>query len=160
MNNTEIHHNHMLIRMEMINSPTIKDISNIKKLLKKIIKDINMKLLGVPHIYYVETPHEKKGITGICTIQTSHLSFHIWENPGNHILQNSKSKGLMQFDIYTCGELTKNNAKSILENIKIFIPTRIDIDILDRKKTLKLKHHLHWNDNGKLSFENFLEKKF
>jgi hypothetical protein len=67
---------------------------------------------------------------------------------------------LIQFDIYTCGNLTKNDAKIILENLSIYIPTRIDLDILDRKKSLKLKYHSHWNYSTKSSFEDWLKNKF
>lgn len=155
-----IHHNHMLIRMEMIKFPTIEDIPKVKKLLKKIISDIDMKLLGSPHIYYVDTPIQNKGITGTCSIQTSHISFHVWDTPDKNILQNSKSNSLLQFDIYTCGELTKHHAKLILENLNIYIPTRIDIDILDRKKSLKLKYHSHWNYSAKSSFKDWITSKF
>jgi hypothetical protein len=106
-----IHHDHMLIRMESIKFPSINDIPKFKKLLKKIIREIDMKLLGNPHIYYVNEPIQNKGITGICSITTSHLSFHVWENPGKEILQNEKSNCLIQFDVYTCGSLNKYHAK-------------------------------------------------
>jgi S-adenosylmethionine/arginine decarboxylase-like enzyme len=155
-----INHHHMLIRIETIKFPIREDIPNVKKLMKKIISDINMKLLGKPHISYVDIPNENKGLTGVCSIQTSHLSFHVWETPENGILQNDKSVALFQFDIYTCGNLTKKEAKLILENLSIYIPTRIDIDILDRKKNLNLKYHQHWNDNGKLSFNDWIKSKF
>ena len=155
-----IHHDHMLIRMESIKFPSINDIPKFKKLLKKIISEIDMKLLGNPHIYYVNEPIQNKGITGICSITTSHLSFHVWENPGKEILQNEKSNCLIQFDVYTCGSLNKYHAKKILENLEIYVPTRIDIDILDRKKRLKLKYHSHWNNTEKSSFENWINEKF
>jgi S-adenosylmethionine/arginine decarboxylase-like enzyme len=160
MKNTNIQHHHMLIRMETIKFPEKKDVPKFKKLIKKIISDINMKILGGPFIYYLDKPVENKGITGICSIETSHLSFHIWETPEPGILQNSKSNALMQFDVYTCGNLTKNDAKLILEHLSIYLPTRIDVDILDRKKSLKMKYHNHWNDNGKLLFDDWIQLKF
>ena len=160
MSKNSIQHNHMLIRMETIKFPGINDISKVRKLMKKIVSDIDMKLLGTPHIYYVDTPIENKGITGTCSIQTSHLSFHIWETPEKGILENINSNSLIQFDIYTCGNLTKNDAKLILENLSIYTPTRIDIDILDRKKSLTLKYHSHWNYSTKSLFKDYVKNKF
>ena len=160
MNENLIHHNHLLIRMELIKFPIKKDIKFVKNLCKKIISLINMKLLGKPNIYYLDEQIENEGITGTCSIETSHLSFHIWNSPEKEILQNKKSIGLLQFDIYTCGILTKEYIKIILKNLKIFIPTRINIDVLDRKKNLKIKYSEYWNDNGKISFEKWINLKF
>jgi hypothetical protein len=63
-----INHHHMLIRMETIKYPIKEDIPNVKKLMKKIISDINIKLLGQPHISYVDIQNENKGLTGVCSI--------------------------------------------------------------------------------------------
>jgi hypothetical protein len=40
--------------METIKFPEKKDASKFKKLIKKIISDINMKILGGPFIYYLD----------------------------------------------------------------------------------------------------------
>jgi S-adenosylmethionine/arginine decarboxylase-like enzyme len=139
-----IHHNHLLLRMEIENSPIQKDIPKIKKLLKQIILDLNMNMLGSPHIYYLDTPKSNKGITGTVSIETSHLSFHIWESPKDTLV-NKHSKGLLQFDIYTCGELTKSHINNVLKHLDIFTPTNIDLNVFDRKKNLKLKYNYTWN---------------
>lgn len=139
-----IHHNHLLLRMEIENSPVQKDIPKIKRLLKQIIFDLNMNILGAPHIYYVDTPKSNKGITGTVSIETSHLSFHIWESPQDTLV-NKYSKGLLQFDIYTCGGLTTSQIKTVLNHLDIFSPTNIDLNVFDRKKSLKLKYNYKWN---------------
>lgn len=48
MSKSRIQHNHMLIRMETIKFPSINDISKVRQLMKKIVSDIDMKLLGTP----------------------------------------------------------------------------------------------------------------
>ena len=153
----QIQHHHMLIRMETMLCPKKTDISKVKQLIKKILVDIDMKLIGTPHVYYVDVPKANKGITSVSSIQTSHISFHFWNTPDNGILQNPKSKCLLQFDIYTCGTLTKHQANIVLQHLSVYIPTHINIDILNRKTRLKIEHHMHWNDNGKSTYENWLQ---
>jgi len=157
--NKDIQHHHMLIRMETELHPSKNDMNCIKNIIKQIINDLNMELLGGPYIYYQDMPFSHKGITSITSIKTSHISFHFWDTPELNILQNANSKSLLQFDIYTCGTLTKNQALKIIKYFNIYNPTRLDIDIINRKKKLKIDHHLHWNYNNKTSFDEWIENK-
>jgi S-adenosylmethionine/arginine decarboxylase-like enzyme len=141
-----IQHHHLLLRMEIQNVPVKQDIPKIKQLLKQIILDLNMNILGIPHIYYVDTPKSNKGITGTVSIQTSHMSFHIWESPQKTLL-NKSSKGLLQFDIYTCGGLNTHQLYIVLNHLSMFSPSRIDLDMFDRKQKLKLDYHYEWNND-------------
>ena len=129
----------------------------VNNLIRRIIKKLNMKLIDAPHIYYVDVPFVNKGLTCITPIQTSHVSFHSWETPEESYLLNDKSKALLQFDIYTCGDISQKDVISILKEFEIFIPTRIDIDLLNRKKTLKVDYTLRWNDTGKVCFNMWLK---
>jgi S-adenosylmethionine/arginine decarboxylase-like enzyme len=152
-----IQHHHLLIRMESILYPSKNDIPMVNELIRRIIKKLNMKIIDIPHIYYVDKPSVNKGITGITAIQTSHVSFHIWETPEESYLLNNKSKALLQFDVYTCGYITRKDVLHVIKELGIFIPTRIDVDLLNRKKALNVDYTLRWNDTYKLCFNMWLK---
>ena len=141
-------HQHLIIKGNFTAPP--KEIAVINQWFIELVKRVNMVVVAGPTSVYV-TEEGNEGLTGTVTLATSHSSIHIWDN---------SIPSLFQFDIYTCGNLTKKEAKLILENLSVYIPTRIDIDILDRKKKLNLKYHQHWNDNGKLSFNDWIKLKF
>jgi len=63
--------------------------------LEKLVDRINMKIIKGPFASYVDKPGNR-GLTAIVMIETSHIAFHIWDE---------EDPGLMQFDLYTCGEL-------------------------------------------------------
>ena len=155
-----IHHHHMLVRMESILHPSKAHIPEIRKLIQTIVKELGMQLIGSPHVYYVDSPASNKGITSASSIMTSHISFHYWDTPESGVLLNPKSKSLLQMDLYTCGNLSKEQAGIVLQHLERYIPTRIDIDILNRKSRLQLDEHLHWNDTGKRSFSDWLHNHF
>lgn len=150
----------MLVRMESVLHPSKKHIPHVKKLIQTIVKELDMKLIGVPHVYYVDEPASNKGITSASSILTSHISFHYWDTPEGGVLKNPKSKSLLQLDLYTCGNLTMEQAGVVLKHLEMYVPTRIDVDILNRKSRLRLDAQMYWNDTGKQSFEEWLESKF
>jgi S-adenosylmethionine/arginine decarboxylase-like enzyme len=92
--------------MEMETCPEYNDKHEAAKLIKNIIRDLHMRLLDKPHVYYVKVPTYNEGLTAISPIQTSHIAFHFWKNPERKILHQAESKCLLEFDIYTCGNLT------------------------------------------------------
>jgi S-adenosylmethionine/arginine decarboxylase-like enzyme len=132
----------------------------VKKLIQTIVKELDMELIGQPHVYYVDEPASNKGITSASSIITSHISFHYWDTPESGILKNPKSKSLLQLDLYTCGNLNMEKVGILLKHLEMYVPTRIDVDILNRKSRLQLDAQLHWNDVGKQSFGKWLELKF
>jgi S-adenosylmethionine/arginine decarboxylase-like enzyme len=157
--NNHISHHHMLLRMETLLHPSKKDLPKVEELIKTIISELDMKIIDVPHVYYLDQPVNNKGITSATSIETSHISLHIWDTPEPDQLINKKSKSLLQFDIYTCGNLTKKQAKGVIKHLSIYEPTRIDIDVLNRKKKLKIDYSMSWNDTGKSSFDEWLNSK-
>jgi len=153
----DIQHHHMLLRMETKLHPTKSKLSSIKHLIKGIVSDLHSDILGGPYIYYQGKPHPHKGITGICSIQTSHISFHFWDTPSPQTLNHANSRSLLQFDVYTCGSLTLAKAMNVIRRLQIYQPTEIDVDIMNRKHHLKIDHTLRWNDRSGQSFEAFLD---
>ena len=59
----------------------------VEAMLRELVDQLGMRLLGAPHLYEVETeiaklgvePFEDEGgVTGICVLSTSHCSIHTW----------------------------------------------------------------------------------
>jgi S-adenosylmethionine/arginine decarboxylase-like enzyme len=69
--------------------------------LKDLVERIDMKIIQGPFASYVDKPGNR-GLTAIVMIETSHIAFHIWDE---------EDPSLLQFDLYTCGEL---NLPSVL----------------------------------------------
>jgi S-adenosylmethionine/arginine decarboxylase-like enzyme len=153
---TNIQHHHLLLRMETKKYPKQEEKAIVDNLIRRIILDLDMDIIGNPHLHYLETPLENKGFTGVASIQTSHVSFHFWDSPAKSWLQNTDSKSLLQFDIYTCGKLTKQHIKKVLKNLSIYEPTHINIDIMNRKHILKLDAHYQWDNHTNLIFRDWV----
>ncbi len=88
-----IYHKHLLINAK------VKDPMNTEQqgidFLRSLVESIDMKIIQGPFSSYVDK-EGNKGLTAIVMIETSHIAFHIWDEP---------NPGLLQFDLYTCGTL-------------------------------------------------------
>lgn len=155
-NSDRIEHHHLLIRMETRKCPSEKDKKFVGELVKKIIKDIGMKELDEPKIYYVKHPFYNEGLTAIVPIQTSHIAFHFWTRPPLNIMHSKDSQCLLEFDIYTCGKLSKKSIHNVLEILNIYEPTSIDIDVLNRKYSLRIEHQYRWFQHNGFTYEKFI----
>jgi len=145
----KIQHHHFLLRMETKKCPDKNQKSEAKALVKHILKDINMKLLGDPRVFYVDIPHYNEGLTALAPIQTSHIAFHFWKNPDPSILQNKESQCLLQFDLYTCGTLSLKQLQRILHHLTVYQPTHVNASLLNRNYDMTLERQLLWDcDKG------------
>ena len=140
-----IQHHHFLLRMETRTCPTADDKDMAGDLITRILHDIKMKPLDKPHVYYVKEPKYNEGLTAICPIQTSHIAFHFWTNPEPKILNNSESKCLLQFDIYTCGLLTLNNIRQVLHHLTVYEPTHVNATLINRNHSMSVDRHIRWD---------------
>jgi S-adenosylmethionine/arginine decarboxylase-like enzyme len=147
----KIQHHHLLMRLELERSPTKNDKESVEKMIENVIKDINMKSLAAPHVYYVTYPRYNEGLTGIAPIETSHIAFHFWTRPDPKILHTSKSKCLLQFDIYTCGSLSTHNIARVLHHLTAYKPCYADITLLNRNWGLTIERHMHWSADTSVS---------
>lgn len=154
-----IQHHHLLMRMELIHCPGKHDIPKVKRMVHDIVGALDMKLLDRPHIYYLDKPENNKGMTCIAPIQTSHIAFHFWDTPDKSILQNPTSRCLLEFDVYTCGRMTPSQIKKILRLLDPFDPTHAEIDLLNRRKGLKMEHHFQWDNSKKQTWDEWLATK-
>ncbi len=80
-----------------------------------------MKIIKGPFASYVDA-EGNKGLTAVVMIETSHIAFHIWDEP---------NPGLLQFDLYTCGSLDLDKAISILKSY--FKVEEMDYVLFDRE---------------------------
>lgn len=129
-----IFHKHLLINAKV--EKPMKTEGQAMAFLEKLVERINMKIIKGPFASYVDKPGNR-GLTAIVMIETSHIAFHIWdeENPG-----------LMQFDLYTCGEL---NLPSVLLALREeFNIISLDYNLFDREKGFVLEDSGHWPEEG------------
>ena len=151
-----IQHHHLLLRMEMKQCPSSEDKEEAGRLLQQIIRDIRMKALDIPRIYYVKRPYYNEGLTAIMPIQTSHIASHFWRNPDPVILKSTESRCLLEFDIYTCGSLTTHQIQKVLHHLTSYQPTRLDATLLNRKWSLAIDRHWHWSADEGLPWTSWI----
>jgi S-adenosylmethionine/arginine decarboxylase-like enzyme len=75
--------------------------------MSNLVEKIGMKKLIEPQAVYVEKTGNK-GMTCCVLIETSHIAWHVWDED---------FPGMLQFDLYTCGEL---DADLVLDEVKNF----------------------------------------
>ena len=119
-----IQHKHLLINAK-VNNP-IKSEEDAIKFLIHLVHQINMKIIRGPFASYVDAPGNR-GLTAIVMIETSHIAFHIWDE---------KDPSVLQFDLYTCGELDKDLVMSCLN--ERFEIVSMDYALYDREVGFKL----------------------
>ncbi len=146
-----IQHKHLLIRAEIKNLPEpflysvfdingeINKIDETKKQLninvRTLIEAIGMKVVLEPRCIWV-SERGNEGYTGQAGLETSHIAYHIWNNPESKIMKN-KGAGLIQMDVYTCGCLNKKQLKIIRKWVDdMFGIVEYDAILIDRSKTL------------------------
>jgi S-adenosylmethionine/arginine decarboxylase-like enzyme len=118
-------HKHLLINAKVKNPMNNEDMAIL--FLKNLVERIDMKIIKGPFASYVDKPGNR-GLTAIVMIETSHIAFHIWDE---------EDPGLMQFDLYTCGEL---NLPSVLLAIgEQFNIISMDYNLFDRENGFVLE---------------------
>jgi S-adenosylmethionine/arginine decarboxylase-like enzyme len=118
-------HKHLLINAK-IEKP-IQDQDQAIEFLTKLVDRIDMKIIKGPFASYVDKPGNR-GLTAIVMIETSHIAFHIWDE---------ESPGLMQFDLYTCGDL--NLSEVLLAIGEQFNIVSMDYNLFDRENGFVLE---------------------
>ena len=151
-------HHHLLIRCELGTRLYKTDSTRIQKFLDNITQDIHMKKLGAL-TFWVDGDKIKEGITGVNVIETSHIAAHVWNHPEPRILHHTKSRALMQFDIYTCGRLTNEDIIIALEHLKQFQPTHITMTLLNRKWSLTIDRHISWTLGESQTWLEWIDKQ-
>ena len=112
-------HKHLLVNAK-VNNPMNEEQQAID-FLKTLVERINMKIIKGPFAHYVDAPGNE-GLTAIVMIETSHIAFHIWDQP---------KPGMLQFDLYTCGSLDMDEVITTLA--EHFQLVSMDYKLLDRE---------------------------
>ena len=96
----------------------------IEAWLTNIVDIMGMEVLKAADANYCEQIGNR-GMTAVIQITTSHMALHTWD----------EDEQFIEFDVYTCSEL---DPQMVLEQIKIFEPTKISWKFLDRYNGLTL----------------------
>jgi S-adenosylmethionine/arginine decarboxylase-like enzyme len=91
-----------------------------------------MKIIKGPFASYVNA-EGNKGLTAIVMIETSHIAFHIWDEP---------NPGLLQFDLYTCGSLDLDKVMDTLN--EYFTVESMDYIMFDRENGFVVEAEGSW----------------
>lgn len=86
-------HLHQIIMGEVYVPPVNTEVA--ERWMSSLVEKIGMKKLIEPKAVYVEKDGNK-GMTCCVLIETSHIAWHVWDE---------ETPGMLQFDLYTCGEL-------------------------------------------------------
>ena len=89
----------------------------------ELVSKIGMQICQGPITTYLDMPGNR-GLTGLVIIETSHIALHCWDET---------DPGLLQLDVYTCGELPTD---VIFEEIKQFDPVKVEYKFLNRERGL------------------------
>jgi S-adenosylmethionine/arginine decarboxylase-like enzyme len=113
-----IFHKHLLVNAKVTNPITSEE--DAVTFLRDLVERINMKILKGPFASYVDK-EGNRGLTAIVMIETSHIAFHIWDE---------EDPGILQFDLYTCGQL---DLDEVLETLyERFVTVSMDYQVYDR----------------------------
>jgi S-adenosylmethionine/arginine decarboxylase-like enzyme len=118
-----LEHKHIIIRAEVQEPPS--DVKLAAEWFKKLVKDIDMKILMGPFVTYLDK-EGNRGLTGVCVIETSHMAMHVWDE---------SNPGLLELDVYSCKDF---DPAIVMQAIQEFKPTKIEHILMDRKETIKL----------------------
>lgn len=119
-------HEHLIVRAELLKPPGKAHLKKINNWFADLIHSIGMNPLLGPFTVYCETAGNK-GLTGICAIETSSITMHVWDED---------KPGVMQLDIYTCSTL---DISIIFDKLQQFKPTRIQYVFIDRDEKFEIK---------------------
>jgi S-adenosylmethionine/arginine decarboxylase-like enzyme len=117
-----VKHLQQIIIGQVTNAPT--DVDVVKQFMRDLVEAIGMKRLIEPQAVYVEVMGNK-GMTSCVLIETSHIAWHVWDE---------QTPGLLQFDLYTCGDLIPDQVLSIVKDF--FGLTTYSMKVFDRAEEL------------------------
>jgi S-adenosylmethionine/arginine decarboxylase-like enzyme len=117
-----VNHLQQIIIGQVTKPPT--DVEVVKQFMRDLVESIGMKRLIEPQAIYVEAVGNR-GMTSCVLIETSHIAWHVWDE---------ETPGLLQFDLYTCGELVPDQVLDIVKNF--FGLSNYSVKVFDRAKEL------------------------
>ena len=122
----KLQHLHLIIRAigdgrKIVPSVNMEKLLNLS--LERLVSDIGMKVVLPARCFYVSASGNE-GYTGQVAIETSHIAYHIWDD-----------LSLIQFDLYTCGDLTTKQIQMAMDWVVHWMGTgKMDFMVLNREK--------------------------
>jgi S-adenosylmethionine/arginine decarboxylase-like enzyme len=113
-----VNHLQQIIIGQVTKPPT--DVDAVKKFMCDLVESIGMKRLIEPQAVYVEAVGNR-GMTSCVLIETSHIAWHVWDE---------QTPGLLQFDLYTCGDLIPEQVLGIVQ--EFFGLSKYSVKVFDR----------------------------
>ena len=126
-----IFHKHLLVNAKVRNP--IKTEQEGIDFLTNLVNQIDMKIIKGPFASCVDKDGNK-GLTAIVMIETSHIAFHIWDEA---------DPSLVQFDLYTCGQLELDKVLSIFK--QTFNVVNMEYVLYDREYGFVEEFSGKWN---------------
>lgn len=115
-------HKHLIIRAEC--NKALRAETEVSEFLEDVVNALGMNIASGPHVKYIDQ-EGNRGCTGIVIIETSHCAIHIWDDQDPY---------LVQFDVYTCGELVPRIIFDLM--YERLDPIKIEYKYLDRENSL------------------------
>lgn len=137
MKHKEILHKHVIIRTETKYAPgkSQHNENYLNDTIEGLISLIGMKTVLPARCVWVGQ-EGNEGYTGQAGLETSHIAYHIWNNPTRDIMNNDNAHALIQLDLYTCGCLGNSEIIKVVEWLKEWVIVDLEVKILDRANTI------------------------
>jgi S-adenosylmethionine/arginine decarboxylase-like enzyme len=119
-----LQHKHVIVTAKVLAPPGKNDFAFMNSWFTSLIEAMHMKIMFGPHFEYCDMKGNE-GFTGIAIIETSHVVCHFWD---------AESPGILEFDLYTCGDMYLDK---VFEHLQVFKPTSITYKYLDRENYLE-----------------------
>jgi S-adenosylmethionine/arginine decarboxylase-like enzyme len=84
-----LEHKHFILKGKLDFNEGAFSVDTVHKWLLDLVQLLDMKLLIEPQVVYCTEP-QNEGVTGLCAITTSSITFHSWVD------------GMLQLDVYSC----------------------------------------------------------
>jgi len=110
-----------MVRANVANPP--QDEESVVAWLAELVEFLGMKIVKGPFASYINVKGNC-GMTATVMIETSHIAFHVWDET---------NPSLLQFDIYTCGQLDPQGVLTQINNY--FGCLSYEYIVYDREKT-------------------------
>ena len=121
-------HLHLIVKGKINNPP--KEVDVLNKWFTELVEKVSMKVVAGPTSVYVNE-EGNEGLTGTCTLATSHASIHIWD---------SEKPSLFQFDIYSCSKFL---VEDVIQHINEFELIEHEFIFIDRNNSMKVIDSTH-----------------
>ena len=124
----QVDHKHIIVGASIRQPPVKTDM--VTDWLTRMVDAVGMKLVLGPFAHYC-TAENNEGIAGICAIETSHCSIHVWDK---------EEVPYLRFDLYSCSAF---NVEQVLELIQEFDCYFYEWVLIDRNTGIERIDHGH-----------------